>query len=220
MCDVSGSSIRNAQEEALPTMPETEWQGLRGDAARNARRILDAARVMLREDPDVPAQDIAEKAGLGVATLYRRFPTRVDLIRAVIWDIFNTEVAPVLESAKSEEDPRDGLRIAFEAALACSGREGTPYPFEVALDVFQAFVDPVVQLMRRAQEENLMRADLDPENDVLRILWMLMSVQTSLSRGSDGWKRYLRLIMDSLFLTSAAPLPPAEALILPSSAGM
>jgi AcrR family transcriptional regulator len=201
-------------------MPETEWQGLRGDAARNARRILDAARVMLREDPDVPAQDIAEKAGLGVATLYRRFPTRIDLTRAVIWDIFTTEVAPVLERAKSEEDPRDGLRIAFEAGLAAASREGTPYPFEVALDVIQASVDPIAQIVRRAQAENLMRADLDPDKDVSRILWMLLSIMPSLPRGSDAWKRYLRLMMDSLLLTSAAPLPPVEALGCPGEAGI
>jgi AcrR family transcriptional regulator len=200
-------------------MPETEWQGLRGDAARNARRVLAAARLMLREDPEVPAQDIAEKAGLGVATLYRRFPTRDDLVQAVVWDIFTTDIAPALEKAKSEGDPREGLRIAFEAALACASREGPLWVPKVGLDVFQPFVETVSQIVRRAQAENLMRADLDPENDVVRILSMLLSLTPLLSRGGDDWKRYLRLIMDSLFLTSAAPLPPAEALDFYREAG-
>ena len=55
--------------------------GLRADAQRNRQRIIAAAQhEFARRGLDVPVEDIARHAGVGVATLYRRFPTRTDLI--------------------------------------------------------------------------------------------------------------------------------------------
>ena len=53
--------------------------GLRADAERNRRRILEAARAVFAEAGlDAPLEAIAQRAGVGIATLYRRFPTRED----------------------------------------------------------------------------------------------------------------------------------------------
>lgn len=215
----SASLLNMSRAENLSNIPGTKRQALRGDAARNARRILDAARAMLRENPQSSAVDIARAAGLGVATLYRRFPTREDLIRGVLWDIFATDIAPALDRAKNEADPRDGVRIAFEAALRVSSREGVPSLVGMTLEIAQSFLVPVSQLICRAQEQGLMRADLDPENDTLRILLMLQSVTPTFCPGSEGWNRYLRLVMDSMVLTPAEPLPPAEAIVDPFQRG-
>lgn len=205
--------------EDLTQIAGIKPRALRGDAARNVRRILDAARAMLGENPQASADDIARAAGLGVATLYRRFPTREDLIRGVIWDIFATDIAPALDKAENEPDPRDGVRIAFEAALRSSSSLGTPVPVGMTLEIAQSFLGPVSQLICQAQEQGLMRADLDPEKDTLRILLMLLSVTPTFRPGSEGWNRYLRLVMDSLELTPAEPLPPAEAIIDPFQRG-
>ncbi|MFD0891150.1 helix-turn-helix domain-containing protein, partial [Streptosporangium algeriense] len=60
---------------------------LRADAARNRERVTAAARRMFAERGlDVPFEDIARQAGVGVATLYRRFPTREDLVAAAYED--------------------------------------------------------------------------------------------------------------------------------------
>lgn len=187
---------------------------LRSDAALNVRRILDAGREVLRENPQASVEDVARAAGLGVATLYRRFPTRDDLLRGVVWDIFETDMAPALARAEDAEDPRDGMRIAFEEGLRAASRNGIPVG--ITLEIIQtSFIDPVCRMVRRAQKQGLMRADLDPEKDMLRILLMLLSIVPTLNRGSDGWMRYLRMVMDWLMVTPTEILPPAEAIVDP-----
>ena len=63
--------------------PET-GRVLRADARRNVERLLEAARVAIaRDGPDASLDDIARDAGVGSGTLYRHFPTRVDLLEAV-----------------------------------------------------------------------------------------------------------------------------------------
>jgi AcrR family transcriptional regulator len=186
--------------------------GLRSDAAQNVRRILDAGREVLRENPQASVEDVARAAGLGVATLYRRFPTREDLLRGVVWDIFDTEMVPVLARAEDAEDPRDGIRIAFEEGLRTASRNGIPVG--ITLEIIQSsFIDPVSRMVRRAQKQGLMRADLDPEKDMLRILLMLLSIVPTFNRGSDGWMRYLRMVMDGLMVTPIEILPPVEAIV-------
>jgi AcrR family transcriptional regulator len=193
---------------------------LRIDAARNVRRILNVARTMLTNNPEATTEEIAQAAGVGIATLYRRFHTREDLIRAVLQEIFLTEIGPALEKAKNESDPRAGVFISFEAALRSTARGGgvfatLPYMGMMTIELAGWFVGPVSELVRRGQQEGLLRADLDPEADTLRLLLMLLSVIPTLGPGSDGWKRYLGLVMDSLSLTPTTPLPPAEAVVDP-----
>jgi AcrR family transcriptional regulator len=188
----------------------------RGDAARNTRRILDAAREALRENPQASAVEIARVAGIGVATVYRRFPTREDLLRGVVWDLFATDLAPALVKAVNEPDPREGVRVAFDAALRAAARAGVTHPAGMTLDIIQSsFVEPVSRIMREGQRQGIFRADLDPEKDTLRIILMLLSVVPTLDSESEGWQRYLRLVMESLQLTSAGPLPPAKAVVDP-----
>lgn len=63
----------------------TETRHLRSDARANHRRLLDtAARLFAERGADVPYEDIADAAGVGRATLYRHFPTREDLLAAIL----------------------------------------------------------------------------------------------------------------------------------------
>lgn len=74
---------------------------MRADAQRNRRRLLDAGcRVLLRDGVDAPLETIAREANVGIATLYRHFPRRFDLLRAVAVDVMtrtHTEVRSALE---------------------------------------------------------------------------------------------------------------------------
>ncbi len=82
-------------------------QGKRADARRNEKALLDAAaEVFVSSGVEAPIRDIAAKAGVGTATIYRHFPTRADLIIAV----YRHQV--------------EGLAEAGPALLAA---EGTPY---------------------------------------------------------------------------------------------
>ena len=78
---------------------------LRQDAQRNRERILDAARETFKEQGlDAPLEEIARRAGVGIATLYRRFPTRDTLIEEVFVETISSfreaaEAALLIEDA-------------------------------------------------------------------------------------------------------------------------
>src|SRR5690349_17073642 len=69
---------------------------MRADARRNEEALLEAAKVVFdRSGVDAPIREIASQAGVGLATLYRRFPTRADLVAAV----FRREVDACADAA-------------------------------------------------------------------------------------------------------------------------
>jgi AcrR family transcriptional regulator len=81
--DWSGGSM-----DSMPSTRDTpQARPLRADARDNRRRLLDAARdVFIEQGPGAPLDEIARRAGTGIATLYRRFPDRQALIRGVFVD--------------------------------------------------------------------------------------------------------------------------------------
>ena len=100
-------------EELLPARP-----ALRADARRNRERIIAAAReVFAQRGLDVPVEDIARHAGVGVATLYRRFPTRADLI-AGAFEAKMAAYADAVTQALADPDPWAGFCSYIEQVCA------------------------------------------------------------------------------------------------------
>src|SRR3954467_13280895 len=96
---------------------------LRADAARNVERILRAAREIYGDiGPDAPIEAIARRAGVGERTLYRRFPTKADLVRATLESIAEG-LTPTIEHARRADDPLDGIAQLLEAAISLASRE-------------------------------------------------------------------------------------------------
>ncbi|HXO54384.1 MAG TPA: helix-turn-helix domain-containing protein, partial [Mycobacterium sp.] len=99
-------------------MTTVSGRNLRADAARNFQRIVDAAdRVFSRRGSDGSFEEIAVEARLGMATVYRRFPTRQALVKAVLDQHFSEVMLPELERAQREPDPRKALVQALEAGV-------------------------------------------------------------------------------------------------------
>ena len=91
---------------------------LRADAARNRARVLDAARTAFAEAGlDVGVEEIARRAGVGKGTLYRRFPTKEALVRAIFDDILE-EIERLAAEAETEPTPA----TAFAHYLAAPAR--------------------------------------------------------------------------------------------------
>src|SRR4051812_15320680 len=103
---------------------------LRADAVRNRRRILDAARVVFAREGLGAARVVfaggglgggggggAGTAGVGVGPLYRRFPTKDDLLLAVVEDLTETIVADI-ETASALDDPGEAFAAAAMALAA------------------------------------------------------------------------------------------------------
>src|SRR3954452_19376174 len=96
---------------------------LRADAARNREAIVEAARAVFAEQGlDAPLDEIAKRAGTGNATLYRRFPTRGDLIAAVFAERMGDHLAAV-ERALAHEDPWEGFASYVQAVTSMQTRD-------------------------------------------------------------------------------------------------
>jgi AcrR family transcriptional regulator len=200
---------------------------LRADAARNAERILRAARDVYGElGPDAPIEAIARRAGVGERTLYRRFPTKGDLISAALDQSIAEDLTPAIEEARHADDPMHGLTQLIEAAISLGAREhnlltaarraGSLTP-DISTSLYEALND----LAWRGQQAGLVRADLVAD-DLPRLIAMLHSVLFTMESGSDGWRRYVALILDAITASDREPLPPVAALHLapPSSSWM
>ncbi|RDH78547.1 TetR/AcrR family transcriptional regulator [Mycolicibacterium moriokaense] len=197
-------------------MTAVEDRPLRADAARNAERILRAARDAYAElGPDAPMDVIARRAGVGERTLYRRFPTKGELARAVIDQSIGETLSPMIERATRARNPLRGLTDLIEAAIALGAREhnvlaaalkaGTLTDVSVQLDA------ALEDLMRRAQQAGLVRADLVPD-DLPRMVAMLNGVLSTMDPASDGWRRYVLLMIDAMSTPAPRRLPRAVAI--------
>ena len=196
-------------------MTDTSARPLRSDAARNQERILDAAREIFGElGPEAPLEAVARRAGVGIRTLFRRFPRKEHLIRAVIAQSLDAHVTPALEKASDLEDPRQGLVSALESVLETVARERSTLAAAEATgaltdELISPVLAPIAQLTQRAQADGLLRADLT-EADVPRLLGMLTSAILGAPAGSEGWRRYLALILDAFDPEKSGSLPPID----------
>ncbi|MEC3979677.1 TetR/AcrR family transcriptional regulator [Amycolatopsis sp. H20-H5] len=194
-------------------MPEKPAPRLRADAARNSRRIVEAAHAAFRRDGlDVQLDEVAAAAGVSVATLYRRFANKEELVKAVLERQFGEFVAPAIERALAERDPRQAVIIALEAALSVASQEHCTLAAAsdagaMTLDLAGRFFEPLGELIRRGQETGVFRADLTPD-DTPRLILMVLGTVTSFRPGEDGWRRYLGVLLDGLSPEGASPLPP------------
>ena len=90
---------------------------MRADARRNYEQLLGAARELVAErGPQVPLEDVARAAGVGIGTLYRRFPDRDALLRAVVLDALQ-RTREAAEEAAASDDPFEGLATYLRRAL-------------------------------------------------------------------------------------------------------
>jgi AcrR family transcriptional regulator len=185
---------------------------LRKDAARNRDKILVAARTAFDEyGVDVGVEVIAQMAGVGVGTLYRRFPTKETLIEAVVKEVLE-DVLSAAETAMMHEPPAEGFteylravgRLQFEHSGCVTRLWGTGPD-----DVRKQIEDVTRELLSRAQAAGAVRKDLVYE-DVIVLFWSLRGVIEATSTVSpDAWLRHLDMLLDSL-ATGDRPLqhPP------------
>lgn len=198
----------------MPHAQQPETAPLRVDAERNRRRILDAARQVYAEHGlDVPMTEIARRAGVGIATLYRRYPTSDDLVVAAFVEKMEAYAA-VAESALKVEDPWVGfsdyvrticqMQVAdagFADILALTPRDAFA---EQRSRAFRAFA----RLVRRAQEAGALRADF-----VHQDMPLLLMANAGLVRATTGHPKATARLAEYLLQAFRAPatdaLPPA-----------
>lgn len=198
-------------------MTAVEDRPLRADAARNVERILRAAREVYGElGPDAPVEAVARRAGVGERTLYRRFPTKADLVRAALDQSIAEDLTPVIESAGRARDPLRGLTQLIEAAISLGAREHSLLTAarragSLTSDVSVSLNAALAELAREGQRVGSIRPDLVTD-DLPRLVAMLFGVLSTMETGSEGWRRYVALVVDAISVDQRRPLPPAAAL--------
>lgn len=176
----------------------------RADARRNGERIIAAALQVLAErgfEAGIP--EIADRAGVGRATVYRMFPTKSALLAAVVAHRCAALIAR-LEAARAEPDPARALRSALRELFARRASD------RVILDALGSRADPRTEaatarmvdlldgLLRAAQRDGTVRSDVTIRE--LRVLLGGCIHQLSQLGESDPavWQRHADLVLDAL----------------------
>jgi AcrR family transcriptional regulator len=202
-------------------MATTSERPLRKDAERNRQRILDAARELFAERGlGASLDDIARHAGVGVGTVYRRFPDKEQLIDA----LFEDRLGEILQAASESleiADPWQGLVHFLERALELQAEDRALKELLLSTSAAHARIErgrlqiePVVAaVLQRAQRAGLVRSDLEV-SDLLLIQHGICEVADYTREAApEVWRRILLIVLDGLRPDRRRPSPmPAPAL--------
>jgi AcrR family transcriptional regulator len=201
---------------------------MRADARRNRERLLIAARSAFAENgADAPLDDIARRAGVGIGTLYRHFPTRLDLQEAVFRDQVEALCA-VAGELRNSRDPGEALNVwvrdltgyiatkrgLSSALMAAFGKDS-----ELVTSCTAQMKAAGSELLVRAQQAGAVRKETDI-GDLLRLVHAIV-LATEQAPADEGQRdRLLSLVLDGLRVRepeapgsrphpARAPAPPA-----------
>ena len=196
-------------------MTEVSPRALRSDAERNRRLVLEAATQAFAQDGlDVWMAEIARRAGVGNATVFRRFPSKDALIEAIV-DEKIAELLAAAERAAEIEDPWDSLVDMLEKTAALQARD---HGFFQATEEFmlrhpdllrrhRPVFEAVDRLVVRAQAAGVVRDDVTTLDLLGLVKGSVVCLPPSRDLRDDGWRRYLSIVLDALRPEAATPLP-------------
>lgn len=198
---------------------------LRRDAARNRERILAAAAELFTERGlQVTLDEVAHRAGVGVGTVYRRFPDKEALTDALFEERL-TALVDLAQQALADPDEWAGLVWFLEQAGALLSADlglrqilmFATYGQDRVGEARSRLLPVVTQLVTRAQAAGVLRADLRPTD--VPLIEMMLAAVADYARPArpEIWRRYLALIVDGLRPSRrgvtelpVAPLTPGE----------
>jgi AcrR family transcriptional regulator len=185
---------------------------MRADARRNYERLVEAAHdVFAAEGDGASMEAVARKAGVGVGTLYRHFPKRIDLVEAV----YTTDVDELVEAADEAVatlEPWPAVVAFLEAFVRYAQskrtflnelREAFEEHPDLKLASRERIDEATARVIIRAQDAGVVRPDVEGA-DVTQLLGPMC---TSPTITRDQMSRLLPMILDGL-RTSATPAPP------------
>jgi AcrR family transcriptional regulator len=192
-------------------MTPTE-RGLRSDAERNRRRVLDAAQALFHERGlDVGVAEIAQRAGVGRGTLFRNFPTKQDLIAAIVIDRMH-EATAYAHTLLDAPDPAEAL-FGFLEEIVGPQQLDSRALFDAIGDTFLAnrgiraahaeIVDAIEQLLTRAKEAGAVRGDVGAM-DVLMLVKGVCEAASAFASSEPGMvTRQLDLVRAAVSASAA-----------------
>ncbi|MBL0923315.1 MAG: TetR/AcrR family transcriptional regulator [Sphingomonadaceae bacterium] len=160
--------------------------GLREDARKNRQKILAAARLLYTEQgTDVPHEIIASNAGVGVATLFRHFPSRTHILQALVEERF-ADFHDLVDSCLKTEDAWQAIEKFVKAVVAFMGDDqiilsavwGNSQIPPPTID--ERLVEGVAKIVGRAHDSGVLRKDISPAD------LMVLSMRPPMPRRGPG----------------------------------
>jgi AcrR family transcriptional regulator len=169
---------------------------LRRDAAKNRDRLLTAAtQVFAEQGLQASVADISRAAGVGMGTLYRRFPTKEALIEALVQDVLE---AIIDMASKALAEPAGlGLEhfLRESSVYQATHRGCLPRLWSTDHELIQTARSLIGQLLQEAKRHHRVRDDLTT-TDLTMILWSIRGIlETTGSLAPDGWQRHLEILI-------------------------
>lgn len=197
-----------AAQRALP--------GRKAQAARNDELILAAARDVFLAEPKAPISAVAERAGVGISALYRRYPGKEDLLRTLCYSglrRYNAEAEAALENTDGWAALVDFLQRVVDADVHSLAVHlaGTFTADESILPDVMRSAELNDELLRRARESGTLRPDVTVAD-----LGLILEACAAVSlpdpeRTAQLRRRVLALLIDGLAATGDLPGPPPAA---------
>jgi AcrR family transcriptional regulator len=192
--------------------------GRRAEAARNDGRILDAARDVFLADPGAPISTVAARAGVGISALYRRYPSKHELLRALAADGLSRYIADMEEALASDAEPWTAYveclnRIVEGRSQALAQRvAGTFTPTAELTELAQRAGHLADTLYRRVRRSGALREDVSAADIVLLLETVTLVELPGPHHGAALRRRYLALLLQALHnpVEAALPGPPAR----------
>jgi AcrR family transcriptional regulator len=189
-------------------------RGRQAEAARNHKRLMRAAREVLAANPDAPTAQVASHAGVGVATLYRRYASREALV-AETWLESVRELDALARVALDRAVMFPwGAFVGFMTESVASGMGAlaaalaqAPAPGQDLVAAERSMNAAIDELLQMAQKAGAVRPDVAVE-DLRLLLEQLHAVRAAdTAREATLRRRYLELALQALRAPGAAPLP-------------
>lgn len=206
----AGDVIPDASAAAERSRP------LRADAERNRERIVAAAAdLFAQRGLSVPLEEVARVAGVGVATLYRRFPTRTDLAIEV-FERNMVAYADAVDQALANPSAAEGFRELIFGLCALQaadpGRRAlltTAFPPSSLIEQRVAdTVEKVGVLVDRAHRGGALRPDVGVGDVVVMLLANAGVLEATHAHAPDAWRRFAALMVDAFCTGPRTVLPP------------
>jgi AcrR family transcriptional regulator len=191
-----------------PLVADGRQRPLRRDAAQNREQLLDAAaKVFAAQGLDASVEEIARVAGVGIGTLYRRFPTKEALIAALVQDVLDTMSRLALDATEAPDGR--GLEQYLETSSAYQAKHRGCLPrlwnTDAEHEAIQRIRRIIGSLLEDAKRHGRVRDELS-STDITMIMWSIRGViETTRGIAPDAWRRHLDLLI-------AGMRPAAESL--------
>jgi AcrR family transcriptional regulator len=187
--------------------------GRRAQAARNDQRILEAAREVFTADPAAPIAAVAQRAGVGIAALYRRYASKDQLLQRLASDGLGRYLAAAEAALADDGDPWEAFAGFLHRSLDAGAGSltirlaGSFTTTEELQDQARTAFSVTQRLLERTKATGALRPDVEA-SDVALLLEQLQAVRVGdPQRSSQLRHRYLALVLDALRLPAAPPLP-------------